>query len=216
MDTVRVSTNAIGHVFASPLGRYMGITVFSNGSLARERVRDECGLDWNGFSEALRDTEAGNAGAMMLPWFEPEITPQVSAGFARYYDLHPGDCRRCPRAIVEAQMMALARHSAWMNVTPRTIEATGGAAANLEILQVMADVFDADVRRIDSTDSAALGAALRAHQAHTRQSWSDVMDGFAASGQASVITPIRANVEVYRALTRLYAQRELSELALRG
>ena len=54
-------------------------------------------------------------------------------------------------------MMALANHSAWMGVTPRTIYATGGASANPDILQVMADVFDADVLRFDATDSAALG-----------------------------------------------------------
>ena len=43
MDSVRVSGDGTGHVFASPLGNYMGITVFSNGSLARERVREDCG-----------------------------------------------------------------------------------------------------------------------------------------------------------------------------
>ena len=62
---------------------------------------------------------------------------------------------------------------------PRTIHATGGASANREILQVMADVFDADVYRFDSTDSAALGAALRAWQADTNLSWTEVVDAFA-------------------------------------
>jgi xylulokinase len=76
----RPSANGTGHVFASPTGAYMGITVFRNGSLARERVRDQFGLDWNGFAAALAATAAGNGGAMMLPWFEPEITPVVRTG----------------------------------------------------------------------------------------------------------------------------------------
>ena len=66
-----------GHVFGSPTGAYLGITVFKNGSLARERIRDDYGLDWAGFSAALERTRPGNRGAIMLPWFAPEITPAV-------------------------------------------------------------------------------------------------------------------------------------------
>ena len=87
----RVSSDGIGHVFASPAGAYMGITVFRNGSLARERVRDQFGLDWRGFSDALRTTEPGNGGAMMLPWFEPEITPAVPRSLVT-----ADRSRRCP------------------------------------------------------------------------------------------------------------------------
>ena len=77
MSKPSVSPDGTGHVFASPTGEFMGMTVFKNGSLARERIRDACGLDWNGFSDALRRTTPGNGGAMMLPWFDPEITPPV-------------------------------------------------------------------------------------------------------------------------------------------
>ena len=41
-----------------------------------------------------------------------------------------------------------------------TIHATGGAAANRDILQVMADVFGAVVYQLQVGNSAALGAAL--------------------------------------------------------
>ena len=66
------------------------------------------------------------------------------------------------RAVVEAQMTALLRHSRWMGVTVDVIHVTGGAAANRQILQVLADVFGAGVRRLDVSNAAALGAALRA------------------------------------------------------
>ena len=71
------------------------------------------------------------------------------------------------RAVVEAQQMAMALHSRWMAVTIDTIHATGGAAANKEILQVMADVFGAEVYRSTVSNSAALGAALRAWHGDT-------------------------------------------------
>ena len=69
-----------------------------------------------------------------------------------------GNCR----AVVEAQMISMRIHSEWMGVRPTRIYATGGASANREILQIMADVQGCPVCRSDVSNSAALGAALRA------------------------------------------------------
>ena len=212
MREPRVSGDGTGHVFASPTGDYMGITVFRNGSLARERVRDQFGLDWAGFSASLNATPAGNYGAMMLPWFEPEITPDVPRPFPTSQGLDDAEPARHVRALVEAQMMALWRHSAWMGVAPRTIYATGGASANREILQVMADVFDADVYRFESTDSAALGAALRAWQADAGLPWDEVAAGFTGALDESRVIPERNHVDLYRSLRARYAELERSAL----
>lgn len=211
MGEPRVSADGTGHVFASPLGKYMGITVFRNGALARERIRDECGMTWTAFSAALRETPAGNDGAMMLPWFEPEITPYVPTGVVRRFGLDSTNPARHVRAIVEAQVMALWKHSQWMAVRPRTIHAAGGASENRDILQVVADVFDADVLRFESTDAAALGAALRAFQGDTKLPWPDVFDGFIRPVDDRV-TPVRAHVDVYRRLLPEYAAREAAAL----
>src|SRR6185503_5262604 len=162
MRTPRVDAGGKGHVFGAPTGEFMGITVFSNGSLARERVRDQYGLTWEDFSRALAATPPGNGGALMLPWFVPEITPVVAEPGVRRQRLDERDAAANVRAVVEAQMMALLRHSRWMGVAVDVIHVTGGAAANRQILQVLADVFGADVRRLQVANAAALGAALRA------------------------------------------------------
>lgn len=151
-----------GHVFGAPTGDYMGLTCFSNGSLARERIRDTFGLTWQEFSRALDATPPGNRARILLPWFEPEITPSVTRPGVHRYGLAPDDAAANVRAVVEAQQMAMALHSGWMSVPIDTIHATGGAAVNTQILQVMADVFGAEVRRLEVGNSAALGAALRA------------------------------------------------------
>jgi xylulokinase len=208
MDEPRVSNDGTGHVFASPLGAYMGMTVFRNGSLARERIRDEFDLTWEGFSAALRATPAGNDGAAMLPWFEPEITPDVPRAGAYRYDLEGASPFHHVRAIVEGQVLAFARHSKWMGVTPRTILATGGGAANREILQVIADAFDAEVFRFEATDSAALGAALRAYQADSGVPWPEVVEGFVSPVVESRVSPIPAHVAIYRQLAPIHAERE--------
>ena len=154
-----------GHVFASPAGGYMALTCFANGSLARERVRDAYGLDWDGFSRLLASTPPGNDGALMVPWFVPEITPTVDVRGPIRRDLDPADAARNVRAVVEGQAMAMRLHSRWFAPSVTIIRATGGAAANTAILQVLADVFDAEVVRIAPPNAASLGAALRAFHA---------------------------------------------------
>src|SRR2546422_3839016 len=59
-------------------------------------------------------------------------------------------------------MLATALHAGWMGERVVAIHATGGAAQNRAILQVMADVHGAEVRQLAVGESAALGAALRA------------------------------------------------------
>ncbi|MGH9383166.1 MAG: xylulokinase, partial [Vicinamibacterales bacterium] len=169
-DTVFTCTRephfGASHVFRSPTGDYMNLVCFRNGSLARERVRDDYGLDWEGFSRALESRPPGNNGALMLPWFESEITPHVAAGGARRFDLDEHDAAANVRAVVEAQMMAMANHSTEMMGQPVVrIVATGGASTNRAILQVMADVFGCEVSPLKTPNTACLGAALRAYHA---------------------------------------------------
>ncbi|MFI5178960.1 MAG: xylulokinase [Vicinamibacterales bacterium] len=213
MRAPRVDAMGTGHVFGAPTGDFMGLTVFSNGSLARERVRDTYGLDWPGFSAALRATPPGNGGAVMLPWFVPEITPHVTMPGVRRVGLDEADGPRNVRAVVEAQMMSMANHSRWMGVDVRTIHATGGASANREILQVMSDVFGAEVYQFSVGNSACLGAVLRAWHAdaHARGEdvpWPEIVRGIAEPIAASRIAPRPELVRSYAALRERYAQIE--------
>ncbi len=217
MDEPRPDPDGAGHVFGAPTGRWMGLTCFRNGSLARERVRDAYGMDWAAFSAALASTPLGNNGALMLPWFELEITPTVVRPGARRQDLDVSDAPANVRAVVEAQMMALANHSAWMGVDVDVVHATGGAAVNRAILQVMADVMDAEVCEFRVSNSAALGAALRAVEADwvasgRRAGWDEVVAGF-TEPVAVAARPVPAHVEVYKALRVRYAAFERAELA---
>jgi xylulokinase len=217
MPSPRPSEDGTGHVFASPTGAYMGMSVFKNGSLARERVRDTYGMDWAAFSAALARTPPGNRGATMLPWFDPEITPLVLEPGVKRYGIEPADAEANVRAVVEAQMMSLALHSRWMGVRIATIYATGGASANRDMLQIMADVFAADVLQLETGNSAALGAALRAFHADRLADgrplpWEDVIAGFVVPRLDSRLKPQPANVATYQRLIDVYAAREREAL----
>ena len=217
MREPRVDVTGTGHVFGAPTGDFMGLTVFKNGSIARERVRDMFGMSWPEFSRALDATPPGNIGRIFLPWFEPEITPPVSTPGVHRYGLAEGDAPGHVRGVVEAQLMALARHSRWMGVEVDTIYATGGASANVQILQVMADVFGADVYRFEVGNSAALGAALRAwhgerHAAGAPIPWDDVVSGFAEPVGARRLRSRGALHDVYIDLMRVHAACEAHAL----
>jgi xylulokinase len=219
MRTPRVDPGGTGHVFGSPTGEFMGITVFSNGSLARERIRDRHGLSWEHFSAALETTPPGNGGALMLPWFVPEITPVVAAPAVRRQGLNEHDASMNVRAVVEAQMMALHVHSQWMGVAVDVVHVTGGAAANRQILQVMADVFGAEVHRIEVRNAAALGAALRALHADRRDDgapleWDALVAGL-EQPPPERIAPRRGLRDLYAAQRRRYIEFEQKEYARR-
>jgi xylulokinase len=217
MRTPRVDPGGTGHVFGAPTGEFMGITVFSNGSLARERIRDQYGLTWEQFSSALESTPPGNRGALMLPWFVPEITPAIAIPAVHRQGLDEHDAAANVRAVVEAQMTALILHSQWMGVTVDVVHVTGGAAANRQILQVLADVFGAEVRRVDVQNAAALGAALRALHADRLDDrapleWEAVVAGLEQPPPARV-APTREHQELYAAQRRRYAEFEAAAVA---
>jgi xylulokinase len=209
MDRPRPDRAGAGHVFGAPTGAYMGLTCFRNGSLARERVRQTFGLDWAGFAAAAGAAPPGNRGRLLLPWFEPEITPPVAGGGLRSFGVPPGDAPASARGIIEAQQLAARLHSRWIAPQVDAIYATGGAAVNRAILQVMADVFGADVYRFEVANSAALGAALRAFHADVvaregRADWSEIVRGFAEPARATRVVPDRSRHEMYAELVGVY------------
>ncbi|MGE5814809.1 MAG: FGGY-family carbohydrate kinase, partial [Acidobacteriota bacterium] len=149
--------------------------------------------------------------------FEPEITPTVPRPGVRRQGLSEDDAAANVRAVVESQALALKRHSAWMGVRVDTVHATGGASANREILRVLADVFDAPVFQFQVSNSAALGAALRAYHAHELVGgrpirWEAVISGFAEPIAASRIDPFPENVRLYRDMEQRHAEFEAREL----
>ena len=174
-------------------------------------------MSWTDLSRLLESTPPGNEGRILIPWFEPEITPPVLSPRIHRYRLSPDDAAGHVRGVIEAQMMAMALHSSWMGIDIDTIHATGGAAVNRQILQVMADVFGADVYRSTVSNSAALGAALRAWHADARDQghappWDDVTSTVAEPERASRIAPDPVANAVYRRMLPLYAACEAHAL----
>jgi xylulokinase len=218
MQKCQTDENGEGHVFGSPTGGYMTLICFKNGSLAREKIRELYGIkNWGDFGKLVAQTKPGNDGGILLPWFEAEIVPRVNQPGIHRFDLDAKNAAANCRAIFEAQMMSMRLHSQWMNVSPEKIYATGGAANDAALLQVMADVMNCRVLRIEVSKSAALGAALQAAHgwiaaAGKNPKWEKLITGLTASVPGSEIRPNPKAARIYDKLLEKYADCERDAL----
>jgi xylulokinase len=215
MRSPKTDPEGYGHVFGNPAGGFMSLICFKNGSLAREKIKEKCGVDWDYFGlSAFEKSAPGNNGNIMLPYFVPEITPLVMKrgvklfGSAKFVSGKAGKDEKI-RAIVESQMLRMKLHSSWLGEKFKKIKITGGGSQSPGICQVAADVFDACVETISIPDSAALGAAIIAACAEGDFSFSEMSAKFAKP--VSKIVPNSGNVKIYRALLDKYAEFEKNQ-----
>ncbi|XP_044032131.1 xylulose kinase isoform X1 [Siniperca chuatsi] len=207
-----------GHVFCNPVDwqAYMALLCFKNGSLTRERIRNECaGGSWEHFSAALRDTPLGNNGNMGFYFDTMEITPPA-VGVHRF---DPDDNKVSSlspqvevRALVEGQFLSRRVHAERLgySIIPGTrVLATGGASSNEEILQVLSDVFNAPVYTIDLSNSACLGSAYRALHGLVAESGVSFFEVVKKAPEPQLVaTPHPAAQEVYDQMLKRYARLE--------
>jgi len=220
MDKCQTDENGEGHVFGSPAGGYMTLICFKNGSLAREKIREHYKIaDWKKFGDLVAQTPPGNNGGVLLPWFDAEIVPRVNAPGVHRFDLDEQNVAANCRAIFEAQALSMRLHSEWMQVAPAKILATGGASGNGALLQILADVMNCRVERIEVSKSAALGAALQAahgwltakeHNGEAR--WEKLLAGFTAPVPGSEVLPNKKNARVYSEMMKKYSACEYEAL----
>lgn len=200
-----------GHVMAHPtdVSAVFCMLCYANGGDARARLRDElCGGDWGAFDEALRSTPPGNDGVLGLRLDLPEITPVIASKgewAERGGDvLDAGGIAALPpatrvRAAVEGRFLSMRLRGGALGLGAATrVLATGGGTASREILQVAADVFNAEVLVADVPDAAAVGAARRAAFAlasSTREVGSFSAFLHEATGGAPLAVAARPNAE---------------------
>jgi xylulokinase len=175
----------MGHTFINPVdsSAYMAMLCYQNGSLTRERIRNEhANGDWNVFDQLMNCTPPGNDGYIGFYYDKPEIAPPVKDNDYLY---GPNDSHvpsllpvRHVRAVVEGQLLAKYVHSRSLGyriTSTSRIIATGGAAQNKTILQILANIFNANVYTCATSNSASLGAAYRAKHALMGASFTDAI-----------------------------------------
>ncbi|XP_028049101.2 xylulose kinase isoform X1 [Monomorium pharaonis] len=161
-----------GHVLCNPVDdkAYMALLCFKNGSLTRERIRDDAAQgSWQIFNELLESTPRGNFGNFALYFDTQEILPFVIGDY-RYNKANDEISRYSSkevevRALIEGQFVAkraYAEDFGFVIGSNTRIIATGGASINKAILQVLSDVFNSPVYISEAANSAMMGAAYQA------------------------------------------------------
>ncbi|KAI9106710.1 hypothetical protein K1719_022238 [Acacia pycnantha] len=172
-----------GPILPSPVDPedYMVMLVYKNGSLAREEIRNRFAeKSWVTFNKFLQRTPPLNGGKLGFYYKDHEILPPLPVGFHRYvienftgdtldglteHEVQEFDAPSEVRAIIEGQFLSMRAHAERFGIpSPQRIIATGGASVNDSILSSIASIFGCDVYTVErpGTDSASLGAALRA------------------------------------------------------
>ena len=196
-----------GHVFGNPLGGFMSLICFRNGSLAREEIKKRFSLNWEDFDAAgLARTSPGSEGRVILPFVENEITPRVESDdfvLVGWEDEPTPD--QWVRGVLEGQFLNMKRHSDWLGVETEEILLTGGASENDGIAQLIADVFGKKVRRLSVAGSAGLGAAMRAAVA-CGDSLAELEAAFSAPAEGRDLAPRAETAVTYSHLEKVFAE----------
>src|SRR5512133_2067541 len=212
MSNPRTDPRGYGHVFGNPMGGFMSLICFANGSLAREAVARRHSLDWGEFSRAILErTAPGNQGNLLLPYFVPEITPKLGKPSFCVFGSAEFTSERDPaaaaRAVVEAQALSMRRHADWIGEKPVRILVTGGASRNPGILRILADVFQAEILPLSVGNSSALGGALRAAQAVEKLPLEKLYADFVKPDEQHRVLPNPAARAAYDALGQEFDRR---------
>jgi len=177
------------HLLAHPTtaGAHIAMLCYKNGSLAREKVRNEyANGDWTRFNELVAATPPGNKGYWGLYFPLPEIIPPNVVGQFHFksedaqtppipVETLPDAAH--PRAILESQLLSIrARVAAILQQDAprlRRLVLTGGASINPTIRQLSADLFGIPTYVAeDTSEAAATGGALLARYAWWRSNGS--------------------------------------------
>lgn len=204
--------------FCGSTGGWMPLLCTMNVTTVTEQVRALFNFDHAALASAVAATPAGADGLVMLPYLEGERTPNVPDGSGAYLGLNqntlkPGHLARAAMEGVTLGMNYGLQRLAELGVKPREIRVTGGGARSAVWRQIMADAFGVPVVAMLEDEGAALGGAIQAAWAVTRQKRpnakiSTLTERLVAKDESTRVKPNKARVRRYQELQAV--QDELS------
>jgi xylulokinase len=204
--------------FCSSTGGWLPLVCTMNCTSSSELVRDLFGVGLDLFDPILASSSPGAGGIVSLPFFDGERTPNLPNGRASLMGMSTGNFSRenILRAVVESTVFGLRTGLDDMRdagIESKDIRVIGGASKSRQWLQIVADVFDAEVMVPMREEAAAFGAALQALWCHqstgaSKVSIKDLVDEHVQFDAESVISAVPGNVERYQE----YYERYLTHL----
>ncbi|MCA0294432.1 MAG: xylulokinase [Actinobacteria bacterium] len=164
--------------FADATGGFLPLVCTLNAARVLDAVAGLLGVDHDELGRLALSAEPGAGGAVLVPYFEGERTPNLPDATATLSGLTLGSTTRAnlARAAIEGMLCGLAdglSAAQELGVVAQRILLTGGAAANPAVQAIAAQVFDVPVEVPSPGEYVADGAARQAAWVLTgqRPSW---------------------------------------------
>ncbi len=163
--------HGVVHAFCHAVpGRWhmMSVMLSAAGSLRWFRDTLAPGVEYGALTAAASEVPAGSSGLLFLPYLtgerSPHPDPLARGAFVGLTISH--DRRHLTRAVLEGVAFGL-RDGLDLMIgagmpMPRQIRASGGGTASPLWRQILADVLDAEIATVDTTEGAAYGAGILA------------------------------------------------------
>jgi xylulokinase len=157
--------------FCDSADGWLPLVCTMNVTVATEQARQLFGWNHDQLDEALANTPAGAGGLLFLPYLNGERTPNLPNGTGVLHGLTTRNMTtsHIARAITEGVTLGLAyglRRFRQLGIKPTEIRLTGGGSNSPLWRQICADVFGVPTVCLQSSEGAALGAAVQACWAH--------------------------------------------------
>ena len=164
--------------FADAAGAYLPLIATLNAARVLDAVSRLLGVDHDELGRLALAAEPGSGGAVLHPYFEGERTPNLPNATATLSGLTLASTSRAnlARAAIEGMLCGLADGLdavTAQGVIARRLLLIGGAAQNIAVSTIAAQVFDVPVEVPEPAEYVALGAAVQAAWALTgkRPQW---------------------------------------------
>lgn len=207
-DSPRVDPRGRAHAFPHAIPGHwhlMGVMLSAAGSLQWYRDAFASGVGFETLIEEASDCAPGSGGVTFLPYLTGERTPHAdpfaTASFTGLTRAHSRG--HLTRAVLEGVAFGLLDNLNLLLAAglprPSALRASGGAMRSPVWSQILADVLATDLVTVDTTEGAALGAAMLAGLGSNL--WTSTADASKACVRTgAVIRPDLAAVEAYRAV----------------
>jgi xylulokinase len=199
--------------FCSSTGGWLPLLCTMNCTVTTELMRGLLGADLDGFERHLRLSPPGAEGAITLPFFNGERTPNLPDARGCLVGLNSRNMRpeHFLRSAVEGATFAL-RYGidrlAGLGVEGEEIILTGGGANSPAWRQIVADICSTPVTILEQNQGAAFGAALQALAMldGAESGIDDICNEHLPRSEAACVEPSSSAVSTYEPAYRQYRQ----------
>jgi len=220
-DSPAIDENGEVAAFCDSTDKWLPLVCTMNVTVVTEQARELFGLSLNDMESAVSKVNPGSGGLTFLPYLNGERTPNLPNGKGVIHGLTTDNMRPdyLIRSAMEGATMGLAygmNRFNEMGVNPTEIRVTGGGSKSPVWRQISADIFNASVVPLVTSEGASLGAAIQAiHclQESEENNYESLCEKFVMVDNASRCEPNAENVSIYEELIDRQARltRDLNE-----